>query len=394
MKHCNNRRFLTLLAGLLAAVFLLPAGAQAQLVSPTDYDVPNSTAQQLRLSGNYAYAGQEGDTQTNDGSASLVYNRFYNSLPFAYDQTFNGVGSTGRTAAGKQKHQYNFIAESGVRKYYRPEGNLFYSVDGRVTGNSALDRPAIEVTPGVGYGRFIRVTTLAQAVRIEQFLLREQVIKGDLPKETMVELAQIIERRSEFETEYGDRYRVHWFKAMEQAIVKSGRFAGDGLGAVGVLRVEEVLFQERINDRFIGWDVRSGVRFELLTADKALDRQDPSLSLRIRYSRPVNWRSQFDINGQYTSPFNGGFGGDVFTVTGVANYLFELTNKIDYTATNIVTATRQDDNLEASISEQFRTGFMFYLENYINLNLTAQAAKDRGEKLSQGLNLAIEYRLR
>ena len=112
--------------------------------------------------------------------------RYYNSLPYAWDLNFNGVGLTRRTSDGTQEGSYSFVAGPGIRKYFNPEGDFFYSGELLVTGNSDFDRPTIDVTPGVGYGRFIRVTPLAQAVRIEQFLIDEGVIKGPLSKETLI----------------------------------------------------------------------------------------------------------------------------------------------------------------------------------------------------------------
>ncbi len=377
---------------LLAVAFLAPPELRA--VSPNDYDVPVSTAQQLRVGGTYAYAGSGTNTGTNDGSASLVYSRYYNSLPYAWDLNFNGVGATRRTADDTQEGSYNFVAGPGIRKYFNPEGNLFYSGDLHVTGNSDYDRPIIDVTPGVGYGRFIRVTPLAQAVRIEEFLLSEGVIEGPLPKKTLVALAQVIERRGEFETEFGDRYKIKWFEAMEEVIAESGLLASEGFSAVGSLRVDEVLFQEHVNERFIGWDLRTGVRFEALTKDSDTDRQDPGASLRVRYSRPVGWRSQFDVSAQYTSPFTGDFGTDVFTISSSLNYLYEVTNRIDFTLSNIITASRSDPNIKATVVEQVRSGFIFFIENQINLNVTGTYAKERGQDATQSLNVAIEYRLR
>ena len=378
---------------LLTVAFVAPSQLRAS-VSPEDYDVPVSTAQQLRLGGTYSYAGSGSDTGTSDGSASLLYHRYYNSLPYAWDLNFNGVGLTRRTADGTQEGSYNFVAGSGIRKYFKPEGDLFYSGELRVTDNSDFDRPTIDVTPGVGYGRFIRVTPLAQAVRIEQFLLSEGLIEGPLPKKTLVALAQVIERRDEFETEFGDRYKVKWFEAMEQVIAESGLFVHGGFGAVGSLRVDEVLFQEHVNERFIGWDVRSGIRLEALTKDSDTPRQDPGLSLRVRYSRPVGWKSQFDFGAQYSSPFTGDFGTKVFTLSSSLNYLYEVTNRIDFTLSNILTASRSEPDVEATVVNQVRSGFIFFIENQVNLNVTGSIAKERGKDPTQGLNMAIEYRLR
>ena len=381
----------TILA-LLTVAFIAPSQLRAQTVSPEDYDVPVSTAQQLRLGGTYSYAGSGSNTGTSDGSASLVYHRYYNSLPYAWDLNLNGVGLTRRTSDGTQEGSYSFVAGPGIRKYFNPEGDFFYSGELLVTGNSDFDRPTIDVTPGVGYGRFIRVTPLAQAVRIEQFLIDEGVIKGPLSKETLIALAQVIERRGEFETQFGDRYKPRWFRAMEEVIAKSA-FVEGGFGAVGTLRVDEVLFQEHVNERFIGWDVRTGVRFEAVTKDSDTPRQDPGMSLRVRYSRPVGWKSQFDISAQYTSPFTGDFG-DIYTLSLSLNYLYEVTNRVDFTLSNIITSTRSEPDIDAILVGQVRSGFIFFIENQINLNITGTIAKTRGEDATQSLNMAIEYRLR
>ena len=43
---------------------------------------------------------------------------------------------------------------------------------------------------------------------------------------------------------------------------------------------------------------------------------------------------------------------------------------------------------------QVRSGFIFFIENQVNLNVTGSIAKERGQDPTQGLNMAIEYRLR
>ena len=391
---------------LVAVVFVTPPGLKA--VTPGDYDVPVSTAQQLRLGGTYAYAASGEYTRTNDGSATLRYHRYYNSLPYAWDLNFTGVGETRREANDKQKGSYNFHAGPGIRKYFDPEGNLFYSGEARVEGHNDFDRPGIDFTPGVGSGRFIRVTPLAQAVRIEEFLMEEGVIKGPLPDETLVELAQVIERRGEFEATYGDRYEVKWLKEMERIVLESGQFAHAGLGAVGSLRVYEVLFEERVNERYTGWDARAGVRIQALTPYKKVKRQDPALSLRLRYSRPVGWVSQFDVSAEYYSPFNSDFGWRNFTIGSTVNYLYEVSNRVDFVVSNDLTVDvwqvetqvwrgnelKKVKETESRAMEQVRAGFLFFIENQINLNVTGSLTKEEGVDASRGLNMAVEYRLR
>ena len=296
--------------GLIAVVLVTPA--EPQTVSPYDYKVPVSDARFLGIGGNLSYQGSGSDIHRNLSRISLEYDRYYHSLPFAWDLEFKGAGRIQRTSEDKHEGSYYFEVHPGIRRYFEPMGDVFYSGELSVVRYTLDDRPAITVTPGLGYGRFIHVTPLFRAVRIEAFLLEEGLIEGPLTKETLVALAQVIDRESEYRTTYGPRYRVRWFEAMEKVIAESGMFVHGGLGGAGTVRIYEVLYEERVNQRFIGWWVRTGVEYEALTSSSEISRSDPGMSLRLRYSRPIGWKSQFGIDAEYTSPVTGDFGYDVF----------------------------------------------------------------------------------
>ena len=380
-----------LLFGLITVVLATPTELKA--VSPYDYKVPVSVARLLRVSGHFSYLGSGSDIRDNNGRISLSYSRYYNSLPYAWDLEFDGSGRIRRTGEDEQEGSYSFEVSPGIRRYIKPLGDVFYSGELSVVRNEHYDRPDIYVTPGLGYGRFIHVTPLARAVRIEEFLLEEGLIKGPLSKETLVALAQVIDRESEYRTNFGARYRVRWFEAMEKVIAESGMFVHGGFGGVGTMRVYEVLYEERVNQRFIGWWVRTGVEFQALTPYPERSRRDPGLSLRLRYSRPVGWKSQFGINAEYTSPVTGDFGYDVFGLRISFDYLYEVTNRIDFTLGNITTAVRHP-RFETDITERVHSGFIFYIENRINFSISGNFFKRRGNEPTHGLNMAIEYRLR
>ena len=378
---------------LFTVVCIVPSELWA--VSPEDYDVSVSKAQQIRLKGNYFYDGRGSDTNIR-GTTALEYNRRYFSLAYAWDLNFDGEGSINRNSGGTLGGSYNFRVGTGIRKYFNTEGDFFYSGESKINRESSYDRPAIDVIPGAGYGRFIRVTPLAEAVRIELFLLAEGIIKGPLPKETLVALAQVIERRWEFETQYDDRYKIKWFEAMEEVIAESGMFVEGGFGAVGSQRVNEVLFQENVNERFIGWDLRMGVNVEALTRNSEVARRDPRLSLQVRYSRPLGWKSQFNFNAWYDSPLTGDFG-SVFTLWVEPNYLYEVTNRIDFTLRNTIIADRypwRRGETEVSVRNHLRSGFIFFIENQIDLNVIGSIDKVRGRDLVQRIEANIGYRLR
>jgi hypothetical protein len=376
-----------------AVILLIASAAQAQNVGPTDYTVPVSTAEQARLDATYKYAGQESDVLTNDATGTFLYNRFYNSLPFAYDFNVNVIGDTKRLPNGDQDNSLNALGNGGVRKYFSETGNAFYSGEVGIRYQDEFDRPSIVVIPGLGYGRFIRATTLARAVRIEDFLVDEGVISRRLPKDTIIELAHIIENEGEYEALHGERYRRYWFEAMEAEIAKSGVFTEEGLGAVGVLRTEEVLFEERINERFYGWDVRAGVRIEVLSEFEDVDADDPGASLRARYSRPLGWKSQFGVTGEADSPLTGDFG-DAYNAAGTLDYIYEIGNRIDWTLSNVVLAAKSDPDADVVWSDQLSSGFLFYLENQVTLTIEANLNKVSDNPVTQGVDVSFGYRLR
>ena len=126
-----------------------------------------------------------GATATSEALLRWSTNRRYFSLPYAWDLNFEGEGRIYRRSGGTLESSYDFGIRTGIRKYFNTGGEFFYSGESQVTREDNYDRPAIDVIPGVGYGRFIRVTPLAEAVRIELFLLAEGIIKGPLPKETL-----------------------------------------------------------------------------------------------------------------------------------------------------------------------------------------------------------------
>lgn len=377
--------------GLIAVVLVTPA--EPQTVSPYDYDVPVSDARFLGIGGRFSYHGSGSDIRRNNGQASLSYNRYYHSLPFEWDLEFQGSGRIARTSEDKHEGFYNFEFHPGIRRYFNPLGNVFYSGELSIDRGENYDRPHIVVTPGLGYGRFIHVTPLARAVRIEEYLLEEGLIKGPLPKETLVALAQVIDRESEYRTTYGPRYRVRWFEAMEEVIAESGRFVHGGLGGVGTLRIYEVLYHERVNQRFIGWWVRTGVEYQVLTPFDHNPRRDTGMSLRLRYSRPIGWKSQFGIDAEYTSPVTGDFGYDKFGLEVTLQYLYEVTNRIDFTLASITTANRRDPRIETDFIERLQSGFLFYIENQILLSIGTEFHKRRGFEIRHRLNMSIEYRL-
>ena len=367
----------------LVAVMLLATSVAAQNVSITDYRVPVSEAKSMNASLNYYYASVGDSTAADVGTVGLVYKQFYSSLPLAWRVDFNGSGSK---VDDETSHSTNF--STSVNKYLSDDKDVFGYAGLTASHVEGYKQIASRGSVGVGYGRFIAATTFAQAIRIDQFLLKEGVITGHLNKEALIKLGNVIERQGEFEDLHGSAYKPYWYEEMEQIISGSGKLSGDTLGAMGILRMEEVLFQETIHDRYYGWDVRVGVGHEITTFDKS----DPQGSVEggVSFSYPLALTSQVNHRTDYSTPFDDM--GGAYTILSTTDYIYELSNRIDFISGYQLQVEKAGDQ-DAVNNHALRTGFIFYIENQINLVVNGQLDKTGDAEWNKSVNASIGYRI-
>lgn len=373
---------------LLFMIVLVCGGMLAQNVSVTDYQVPVSTARTLRGTGSWAWK-QSGDVpSSNDFNASLNFKTFYTSLPFAWLVDANGT--TGKVLNNDWTYTTNAAGE--VRKYVWENRDWF--------GSSRLDfgfakndsQPQIDLTVGAGYGRRINATALAKAVRIEGHLMKENLVKGHMPKETMIKIGNIIERESEYRDLYGTTYEVQWFSDIEKEVKASGELTGENVGAIGFLRMRQVLFgiNEVVNPRFYGWDLSAGIKFELLNRYD-LDAQKPRLNLAANYAYPLGWEMQVTGRLQADTPVDSNFFKRVILTAG-ADYVYELSNRINFQA-DYSLGYDKIPSVDAVYSHALNAGFLFYIENNINYQVRATLTKFGKLDPDKSINMGLVYNL-
>ena len=368
----------------LSLLVLFAGWAMAQNVSITDYRVPVSQAKSMNASLNYYYASVGDSTAADVGTVGLVYKQFYSSLPFAWRVDFNGSGSK---VDDETSHSTNF--STSVNKYLSDDKDVFGYAGLTASHVEGYKQIASRGSVGVGYGRFIAATAFAKAIRIDQFLMEEGVITGHLKKQAMIELGNVIERRGEFEDQHGSAYKPYWYEAMEQIIGDSGKLTGDTLGAMGILRMEEVLFQETIHDRYYGWEVRVGVGHEITTFDES----DPQGSVEggASFSYPMGLTSQVNHRTDYSTPFDDM--GGAYTILSTTDYVYELSNRIDFISGYQLQVERASADDDAVNNHALRAGFIFYIENYINIVVNGQLDKTGDAEWNKSVNASIGYRI-
>ncbi|GAB1350675.1 hypothetical protein MASR1M107_28900 [Ignavibacteriales bacterium] len=368
------------------AIVVIMGTTFAQNVSVQDYKVPVSRAKILRLNGSYNFAQTTDSVTThvnsNVAQASGLFRYFYSSLPFAY---FIDIDAT----AGKtfDEYSHDISIRPSVRKYFADDKDWFGFGAMDLRHANTFKQIESNLTVGGGYGRYINATALAKAVRIEDHLLKEGVISSRLPKETMIKIANIIEREQEYRGVFGDTYEKNWYEDIEKEMRATGLLQGGALGAIGILRTQQVLkgINERVNERFFGWDVTAGVLFNLSTRDKS-PTNSPALSVGGRFSNPIGWNSQINAYANMNTPFDSTFFKTVIVTAGV-DYFYELGNKINFVAGYQLNYIKRNAiifplNENSYVDHAISAGFIFYLENNINLGITSSLNRNGLRKVT------------
>lgn len=365
---------------LLAALALLlwARPAPAQNVRIADYDVPVSRAHRLDFSGRLRLNGYNERTSSYYNAASN-WESYYNSLPYAWRWVIDGrlyiSDDNSRDQAGrKRKARYREIitAEGELRKYVKEDGLFYGGAATNVSWDYRYEHVASWAGVSVGLGRFVEATALAKALRIEQFLIKENILGEHLPREIILSLAAVIDQVKQYQKRYGETYPVWWYADMDQAIVASGLVSGNTIGAVGLLRVREVLERETVRHRAHGWTTEAGIGFDISRPTKSGSvRTWPYLAAA--YALPIGLGSQVDIRGRANGQV-GEYFGENFSLRGELSISHEVSNRIDL----LFSETFQYDKNEIELSGRDRyanrqnmleLAFLFYLENAVTLNV-------------------------
>ncbi len=408
----------------------------SQNVKITDFDITTSTAKQAILNGSWNW--DQFDYTNRDIPDSLtppktitqvfrvdgLYNQFYSSPSYAWNIGLTGAifGNNADTVSLNPQYSYNFNAD--MSKYFSKSKGFF--VNGAVNStflwqqeflpfDSSKNRPQIDLFAGLGYGRQVNATPLAKAISIDQELKRSGVTSAYLPKQTTLDISHIIDAESEYKTKYKQIYQAKMIEAIQTIIDASG-VANTSKSALSYFRIESVLFENYegsinyafTNPRYYGGDIRLGVDFTVLTRNTIIETPNPSLQARGRYGYPIGLNHQLLGAFQLGTPFDSAFG-KLWTGTGEIDYWYNMTNRIRFNAGYIVTLNQfitqsfilengkyqlQTNSSDFSYANHaFTAGFLFYLENYISLQLGAGYVFTKNDNSHLISNAAIQFTL-
>lgn len=376
-------------------------------ISLTEYKFPESTSQQAYVNGTFNSSGDNSGgapadtTQTRfslGGNAS--YDLFYRSLPFTY--TINTLGSVSvdraSTAGADAENAYNLMFNSSANKYFSEVSDYFATgstrLEYRKLAGAGADDPYWDVTVGVGRGRTIDATVLKQAIRMNEDFRKYKVVNRDLPDAALLELASVIDRESEYRSRYGPvEYRKYWYGDMERVVADSGVLEGDDLGAIGIIRIEEIL-NEPTGRRFYGSEISANVG--VVISDFAGNSGDPLARLLYNWARPVGIDLQLTNNASVATVFQDD---QTWNFNDVFRVYYELSNRVDWdnsvTLNYLVQTATGAENVTTM---NLTSTYILYLENRLTFNPSFIANwVDDGlgdAAWDWAVNASVQYRLR
>jgi len=344
-----------------------------QAISLLDYTFPTSTTQQAYLNGTFNAVGNSSDT-TQVGynvGGSGTYWLALRSLPFSYNISGAASASNSRgTADGAEtENSFDVNAATNLDKYLSNAVKVFVyggaSVDYRkLAFQDSADDPRVDVEAGMGYGRTINATVLKQAVRMDEDFQKYGVTTAGLSDDALLQLAAIIDRESEFRSTYGNvEYRKYWYGEMEKVLAAGGVLARETLGAMGVLRIQEVI-DEPTAQRWHGWSARVGVGARL--SDYNGESGDPNLVARLENHLPIGMVLQLSNRLSLSTVFADDM---VYNLQENLRVDYEISNRVDWyngltVNYDMVTATGAEDLMGAI----FNSTFIYYLENRLSFS--------------------------
>lgn len=384
----------------------------------TDYTNPESFYDEAYLTGRFSLNSGNQDRTSYDGSASGYYDVTQSTAPFAWN--IRGEGNLNLSQSGIKKSAdnddddiinlddtekyYNFSVASYANKYLSPEENelfVYGSFDMGYRRQQGLDNdddPYLKLGGGVGFGRVFNATPLADALRVVETLKEYGIVIREPSDQIYLAMSAVIARESEFKSQYGlVDYKQYWFTELEKILQQAGVLRNNTLGAAGVIKMHEVLLQERISIRKHGWMVRGGIGFVASNYDGS--DTNPSVDAAFEYALPMGHRFQFLELAKYSTILDDEL---IHQFSNTMSATYEVSDRIDWeNSWDIDMIFPDEEGARDMITNQLRSIFHYYLSNRISadFSVTFTHVEDdiddnNNDDVETSIFMGVTYRLR
>ncbi len=350
-------------------------------LSMTDYKLTDTFFDEAYLNGQFSLTSPSDDEKETsyNGQVSSYYKLRNMTLDYAQDFRIDANYDIKKSDEkdSDSDDSYDILASGHADKYMLNINKDFLLYGSGTVGYRKLlgaddaDDPYLQVGAGLGYGRIYDATPYAKAIRVIQDLQERNIITGNVDKATVLKLAGLISKESEYVSKYSAReYKKYWFNDMSK-LLKSTGATKEELNSFGIIRIEEILVDENIFSRYHGWIVRAGVGKIVSNYDN--NGEDPTLDAEFEYGLPIGLKSQFFEKAKYSAILNDDTG---HKFTNTMSYSYELSDRVDWENKWIFDYYKPtDDNLEEITTNTLTSTFSYYIANSLSLDTTLSFSK-------------------
>lgn len=371
-----------------------------------DYSEASSAYEDAYINGSLNVNDAKGANTTYDAKLGVDYDKVITSpdTNTKYKAALSGTASddglekgtkdaNGNDAKGKVE---SYIGSASIThdRYFDPAASkAFWFGQGEVmvkdedaNGDAGIDDPKVTLTAGVGYGRVVNVTPMAQAMRLVEALVENGSLKQVPSAATYNKIAQIISVKDTYQNNNPERYAQYWISDIEKAL-------GVDLGAAGSIRAYDVLQNEKVSTRKYGWDVRAGAT--VVAHDFDGESGKPGIKLEGNYYYPISNKTQFSNEAQLTTTFDDGK--NDYTFANAMGLTYELSDRVDWeNKWNLI--YNKNDGSSDVITNRLSSAFLYEISNSLDyeakVNLDHTKVKDGDSTYNKGLFMGVKYRLK
>ncbi len=385
--------------GITSAIMTMVTPVMAD-VTLFDYTEPTSAYEDAYVSGRLNInSGNQAQT-SHDLNVDANYERVFSSAN--RDVKLNGdvQASSKRDGTAGAKTQENYIGAGSVsvNNYFQPGSRgAFWYGDGEVGVKKGAEDPRVKAGVGLGYGRVVNVTPMAQAIRLVEALRDKNKLAGDLTKEEYNQLANVIAKESEYRSKYGAAdYQQNWVADMEAVLQASGK-ANGALGAVGILKAYDVLVNERISTRKHGWLVKAGVSEVIKDYDGGDNK--PALDIAGEYHRPLSNRTQFSNEASASAILQDN--DNSYTAKNNMSLTHEISDRVDWLNSWAIDYDHNDTTGQDTTTNALSSTYRYYISNKLAFDTVAALTKvddeisgNGNDEVDKSLFMGVTYRLK
>lgn len=389
-----KQQSLKLAIGLIISSVSIPAIADVTLY---DYTEATSAYEDAYLSASANLAKNRNDAQAAyDLNLKADYEKVISTPKRDTTFKFNVDGLVNRSGVKDAKSEDSYTAGSSatIDTYFK-EGSkgAFWFGKLAVGANSESDDLDTTLGLGLGYGRVVNVTPMAKAIRLVEALKARGSINRTPSKAIHNQLANIIAKEDEYASKYGRKnYQKNWIADIETALRNSGVLSGN-LNATGVLQARDVLVDERISTRKLGWKVRAGLNYVGSNFNGIKDK--PGLELGAEYHLPVSNRTQFSNEAIISTVFDSN-ASNAYKLKNNMTLTHEVDDRIDWENSWTLEYDKVDGGNDVT-NNTLSSTFLYELTNSLDYSVTAKVTDTDGtsnDGTDKSINMGIRYRLK